>query len=108
MSTPIAMLDLGNDVYLRFTSKDVAQLYSPYRSIGQPPFLALTKQRLDINDPDFIFSALSYGLKDSRGNYIRDLNAYGAPGPLNLNDIPVPLSTLTGRIYQALQQVITG
>lgn len=96
MSNPIAMPDLGSDVYLRFTLGDAAQVQSALKGSGRS---------LSSSDPDTIVYALSYGLKRSDGAYIRNLSPYG---PLDLNDIPVPLSTLVARIHQALQQATTG
>lgn len=97
MITSIAMHDLGNDVYLWFTSGDVASLRASY---GEN-----INTYLGMNDPEVIMKALSYGLKRSDGVYIRDTSPYG---PLNLDDIPVPLVNLKARISQALQRPITG
>lgn len=96
MSTLIAMPDLGNDVYLRFTIGDAAQVQFALKN---------PDRTLSSSDPETIVFALSYGLKRSDGAYIKDTMPYG---PLDLNDIPVPLSTLVARIQQALQQAIAG
>lgn len=97
MSSPIAMQDLGNDVYLSFTLRDIAQLQSEYDKTPS--------HYLSMNDPGYIVRALFHGLKRSDGIYINQISPYG---PLNLDDIPVPLSTLKARIQYALQPPLTG
>lgn len=106
MNNPIAMPDLGNDVYLRFSLKDIATIELPYQRSMRLPFIGFAKSRLDIRDIDFISSALFYGLKRSDGEYHYDLRARGVPGALDIRAISVPPSTLVARIYQALQQAI--
>ncbi|MCP1546989.1 MULTISPECIES: hypothetical protein [Methylorubrum] len=110
MSTPIPMPDLGNDNYLRFTSGDVITLQNTvhgqnnYQISEQSTFLEKAKSLLDKNDPRFIGLALLHGLKRSDGTYVRN----STTNTVNLDDIPVPLSAVTARIYQGLQQTITG
>lgn len=106
MNNPIAMPDLGNDVYLRFTLRDLISVQFPYRDLVNISFLATAKQRLDQNDLSFILSALTHGLKRADGEYHVALRSRGVPGAIDVYAISVPPSTLTARIYQALQQVI--
>ncbi|ARO55661.1 hypothetical protein B2G69_17030 [Methylorubrum zatmanii] len=109
MSTPIAMPDLGNDVYLRFTSGEILKLQFEIRRLErQTAFLDAAKQLLDGYNAVFIHSTLKYGLKNSKGNYIFDHYNFLNPSNLIVDDPPVPLNALTARIFQALQQVVTG
>lgn len=109
MSTPIAMPDLGNDVYLRFTSGEVLKLQTEIRGLGpRPAFLDAAMDLLDGYSAVFIHSALKYGLKDPRGNHIFDHYNYANPSNRIVDDPPVPLSALTARIFHGLEQVVTG
>nr|WP_129545750.1 hypothetical protein [Methylorubrum zatmanii] len=91
MNNPIAMPELGNDIYLRLTLKDMASIQSSYSS-----------------SLEFTLSVLFYGLKNAQGESIESLRARGVQGILNINQISAPLSILTARASQAWQQVITG